>query len=121
MNHPALNLHYLSTPEELARYVAEEFIAILICRNDRSVPFGVALSGGRIAATFYKEIVQSAQRSPASFDNVHFFWADERCVPPSDSENNYAISRTHLFEPLKVCESNIHRIRGEEDPSHAAK
>jgi len=25
------------------------------------------------------------------FQRVHFFWADERCVPPSDPESNYAM------------------------------
>ncbi|HEV8541164.1 MAG TPA: 6-phosphogluconolactonase [Verrucomicrobiae bacterium] len=121
MNPPAFNLRYLPSPEELARYAADEFVALLICRKDFSAPFGVALSGGRIAPIFYRQFVESTRRSPARFENVHFFWADERCVPPTDLESNYALAQTHLFKPLNIPSPNVHRIRGEDDYSVAAK
>jgi 6-phosphogluconolactonase len=49
----------------------------------------------------------------ALFENVHFFWADERCVPPGDPESNYAIARQLLLEPLGIPAGQIHRLRGE--------
>ena len=54
-------------------------------------------------------------------DDVHFFWADERCVPPDNPESNYRTARELLFEPLAIPLSHIHRIRGEDDPGAAAK
>ena len=54
--------------------------------------------------------------SPA---NVHFFWADERCVPPNDAESNFRVARELLLIPLKIPDDHIHRIRGEESPAFA--
>ncbi len=80
-------------------------------------PYTVALSGGRIAKTFFTEIARQAGATPDAgkslFQRVHFFWADERCVPPSDPESNYAIARELLFAPLKIADAQIHRLRGE--------
>jgi 6-phosphogluconolactonase len=69
------------------------------------------LSGGRIAREFFAEIArQAAERSISS---VHFFWADERCVPPTDPESNFAMANELLFQPLNVPAAQIHRLRGE--------
>jgi 6-phosphogluconolactonase len=118
MNQKLLARH-LPTPEDLARAAAVELLGVLKRRSDLSVPFGIALSGGRIARLFYTSIVDRARQSPTSFDEVHFSWADERCVPPSDPENNYSVAREHLLEPLKIPPGNIHRIRGEVDANYA--
>jgi 6-phosphogluconolactonase len=98
--------------------------------NARKNPGGistVALSGGRIARTFFEEMAWRIKNIPDSsardslFSNVHFFWADERCVPPTDPESNYGIARELLFEPLKVPEGQIHRLRGEENEALALR
>jgi 6-phosphogluconolactonase len=108
-----LQVRHLPTPEELARAAATEFLGLLMRRAAGAPPFGIALSGGRIATPFYKAIVEGAKRSRASFGDVHFFWADERCVPPDSPENSYALAREHLLVPLDIPAANIHRIRGE--------
>jgi 6-phosphogluconolactonase len=115
-----LQLRPLLTPEEIARAAAVDWAGLLHRRVDRSVPFGVALSGGRIAKTFYEAVVNAAQ-DKTLFANVHFFWADERCVPPSDPENNYSIAHDSLLKPLGIAEENIHRIRGEVDCNYAVQ
>jgi 6-phosphogluconolactonase len=51
---------------------------------------------------------------------VHFFWGDERCVPPTDPESNFRLAWERLLQPLAVPEARIHRIRGEESPEAAA-
>jgi 6-phosphogluconolactonase len=116
---PNLHLRPLGTPEEIAHTAARELVGLLKRRGDRSIPFGLALSGGRIARTFYQAIRVLAKTD--DFQNVHFFWADERCVPASDPENNYATARQYLFEPLRIPEETIHRIRGEVDPKYAVE
>ncbi len=116
---PNLQLRPLGTPEEIARAAGRELVGVLKRRGDLSVPFGIALSGGRIAQTFYEAICAMAKTD--DFANVHFFWADERCVPPSDPENNYLTARQFLFQPLRISEENIHRIRGEVDHKYAVE
>jgi 6-phosphogluconolactonase len=59
--------------------------------------------------------------TPSLPANVHFFWADERCEPPTDPDSNFKLASELLFAPLKIPASQIHRIRGEDSPQVAAK
>jgi 6-phosphogluconolactonase len=115
-----LHPRYLPTPEAISRAAATDLHGLLARRVDLSIPFGIALSGGRIAKSFYAAIVEATSRAPVSFDDVHFFWADERCVPPSSAESNYAVASENLFQPLEIPEENIHRIQGEAEAAFAA-
>lgn len=114
-----LQIRHLPTPDALAEAAAVEFLGLLKRRPDSAQPFGVALSGGRIALPFYQAIAGGARRSPTSFHEVHFFWTDERCVPPDNAESNYSIAHEHLFDPLEIKSSEIHRIRAETDHQYA--
>jgi 6-phosphogluconolactonase len=79
-----------------------------------------ALSGGRIANPFYAALAGLPNKERERFREIHYFWADERCVPPNDAESNYRTAAQLLFAPLNVPENHIHRIRGEENPIQAA-
>lgn len=111
---PNYELLSFPSPEALAGTAADQWSARLVTSTT------VALSGGRIAAGLFGSMVQLAKNTSA-IHNQHFFWADERCVPPDDSESNYRAARELLFEPLAIRSSQIHRIRGEDDPASAAK
>ncbi len=104
-------------PASLARDAAKRWLDELRARAGKSggTAYTVALSGGRITKNFFEEIVgQTKFGGPGNvFDNVHFFWADERCVPPDDPESNYALARGLLFNPLKIPDAQIHRLHGE--------
>ena len=79
----------------------------------------VALSGGRIAGAFFAEARQ-LESQKSFLGATHFFWADERCVPPADPESNFLTASRELFVPLRIPEERIHRIRGESPPETAA-
>ena len=81
----------------------------------------VALSGGRIAHKFFASAVEQAKARNISFARIHFFWADERCVPPADPESNFKMANELLLAPLQIPENQVHRIRGEESPEAAVK
>jgi 6-phosphogluconolactonase len=109
----------------LARDAAGRWLEQLRARTGKTggAPCTVALSGGRITTTFFDAIVgQSGPGGPGDlFENVHFFWADERCVPPTDPESNFALAQEHLFGPLKIPDTQIHRLRGEAPEALALK
>lgn len=112
----AFELHSFATDAELAKAAAADWLRQLGARSktQTAAPYTVALSGGRIARTFFSEIARQAPAVGANtFQGVHFFWGDERCVPPSDPESNYAIARQLLFEPLRIPAAQIHRLKGE--------
>jgi 6-phosphogluconolactonase len=114
--------------DELACAVASAWLDEIAAANRAGKRHCVALSGGRIARKFFAAVVEQAKArkigdgdTPSLPSNVHFFWADERCVPPDDAESNFAIARKFLFAPLRIADAQIHRIRGEDSPEAAAK
>jgi 6-phosphogluconolactonase len=71
-------------------------------------PCAIALPGGSVATTFFPPLARALD-----WREVHFFWGDERCVPPDDPESNYRLAHELWLEPARVPTANVHRIRGE--------
>lgn len=117
-----MNLETFSfgSAEDLARVAARDFVQAVL-RRDGARPFGVALPGGRIAAPFFREIVAESRRRSADWRDVHFFWGDERCVPPEHAESNFLLARKELLGPLGIPGEQVHRILGEAECGFAAE
>jgi 6-phosphogluconolactonase len=81
----------------------------------------VALSGGNTPATLFQLLAQSPYKESIPWEKIHFYWADERCVPPEDSESNYGQVWQSLLSKVPVPKQNIHRIKGELEPETAAQ
>ena len=109
-----------SSPQVLARAAAQHWLDELSQLAKPDGLFGVALSGGRITQSFFNEIVDIAGTRAINWGGCHFFWADERCVPPDDAESNFKLAAELLLKPLRIQESCIHRLRGEIKPEEAA-
>ena len=107
-------------PTALAQAAARDWLTEVGLAAQRRGGFSVALSGGRIAKTFFAAMVRATQTAGVSLAALHFFWADERCVPPDDPESNFGLAHRWLLAPLGVPEANIHRIHGELPGEHAA-
>src|SRR5436309_5973767 len=113
-------LFSFATDDMLAGAVASRWMDELAARADDLTPYCVALSGGRIAQKFFAAVAERAPARPVSLGHVHFFWADERCVPPGDAESNFGLAKAHLLDPLAISPDKIHRVRGEISPKWAA-
>jgi 6-phosphogluconolactonase len=105
---------------ELARAAAGEF-------QDRAREavaargaFTVALSGGSTPKSLFLLLASDTYRAQLPWDRIHFFWGDERHVPPDDPESNYGMARDTLLSRAPVPPSNVHRIAGEEEDAGAA-
>lgn len=107
--------------DELARAAASAWLDGIESANRLGKLHCVALSGGRITLKFFAAVVEQAKVRAVSFERVHFFWADERCVPPTDTESNFRAANELLFTPLKIAEAKIHRIHGELSPGKTAE
>jgi 6-phosphogluconolactonase len=104
---------------ELAEAAAEQWVLELQNLASKSNRYCVALSGGRIARRFFESVVMQAKHRALVMGSIHFFWGDERCVPPTDPESNFGVARALLLAPLGILAENIHRVRGEESPERA--
>lgn len=110
-----------ASPDALAKAAAEAWLDEIENANRAGERHSVALSGGRITQRFFASLLEQTKSRQVSFAPVHFFWADERCVPPTDAESNFKIANDSLFEPLDIPKDQIHRLRGEEVPETGAK
>ncbi|HEY3761278.1 MAG TPA: 6-phosphogluconolactonase [Verrucomicrobiae bacterium] len=110
-----------ATPDDLARAVASQWLDEIEAANRAGQNHCVALSGGRITHKFFASTVEQSRERKTSFARVHFFWADERCLPPDDPESNYKMANELLFVPLQIPEKQIHRILGEAAPEIAVQ
>ena len=81
----------------------------------------VALAGGRVAGRLMEATAQAATDKGFSWEGIHFFWGDERCVPPTDPESNFLLASKAILEPCRIPAEQIHRIRGELAPLDAAE
>ena len=110
-----------STPDDLACAVASSWLDEIAAANRTGKPHFVALSGGRITLKFFAAVIEQSKARNISLSNVHFCWADERCVPPDDKESSFAAAAEHFFRPLSIAPDKIHRILGELPPERAAQ
>jgi len=111
-------LHHFTDSESSIEAVAIRWHEALV-KRDPAIPFTVALSGGRTPKALYKAFVAKAQKG--QFENVHFFWGDERVVPPEDDESNYKLAVAPLFDSLDIPETQIHRLLTERDEEFAVQ
>ena len=117
----AYELLKFSGPVELAHAAASRWLELLGERKNSSVPYSVALSGGRVARDFFTELTRQSAGHRDLWKGVHFFWADERCVPPDDPESNYGAARQLFLVPANIPENQIHRLRGEDSEALALR
>lgn len=79
----------------------------------------IALSGGSTPKIVF-DVLVSSFKDKIDWAKVHFYWGDERCVPPTDAESNYKMTFEYLLSKIELPEANIHRIKGEDDPKEEA-
>jgi len=111
MNH---TLHNFANAEALAHEAAKCWLNAVAAVADHD-SFTVALSGGRIPKLLYAAVAEQA--GAGALDHVHFFWGDERVVPPTDEDSNFKLAGVRLLLAMKVPEPQVHRIlteRGED-------
>lgn len=112
-------LNRFPNAQELAQNAAVEWLELIESSAGRGTEFCAALSGGRIARHLFSSTAALAEARSLLNQEVHFFWGDERCVPPDDPESNFRAAKELLFEPLAIASTRIHRIKGELPPPEA--
>ncbi|WP_411031985.1 6-phosphogluconolactonase [Spongiimicrobium sp. 3-5] len=98
--------------------VAQHFSEYLKRLIQKGESIHIALSGGSTPKIVFDYLADNFK--DLDWSQVHFYWGDERCVPPTDDESNYRMTDEHLFSKISVPSTNIHRIKGEKNPSEEA-
>jgi len=110
-------LHIYNNVELLIPALGETFKQMVETACDRGSLLHIALPGGTTPKKFFEYL-----RGPISHDiywqSLHFYWGDERCVPPDHAQSNYGMVAAALLDHIDIPSTHIHRIHGECPPEN---
>lgn len=110
------NIHISEDKDTLARDFAGWMLELVLQHKG---DFHISLSGGSTPKKLF-DLLAAEYADKFPWERIHFWWGDERMVPADDPESNYGMTKLRLFMGISIPQSNIHRIRGEEDPDEEA-
>lgn len=105
------------TADDLARVACELITAAAAASIGRRRFFRIALAGGSTPQAVYRLL---AEDPFMDFTGWQIFWSDERCVPPTSAESNYAMAKAALLDRLARPPALVFRMAGEGIPDAAA-
>ncbi|MCH8298104.1 MAG: 6-phosphogluconolactonase [Chloroflexi bacterium] len=114
-------IHVRPTAEEAAQAKAQ-FVAALAkeCSANQG-RFTIALSGGNTPRRLYEVLASPPYSEAMEWDRWQVFWSDDRCVTPDHQDSNYRMAKEELLDHVPIPDTNVHRMRGEDDPHEAAR
>jgi 6-phosphogluconolactonase len=115
-----MELHVLKTAEEVLRELANFFVAKASQAVEARGRFSVALSGGSSPKKLYELLASPAYREQVAWEQVYFFFGDERNVPQTSPDSNYLMAKKALFDPLGIRPAQVFDIDTQLAPPEAA-
>ncbi len=112
---PAGEVRIFADAAAVAGAAADEWVRLAAAPH-----FRVALAGGSTPAACYR-LLANERRADVDWARVEIFFGDERCVPPDHADSNYGMARRALFDHVPIPPTQLHRMRGEDEPRSAAK
>jgi 6-phosphogluconolactonase len=108
--------------DALNHRVAEQFVRLTTEAITARGRCAVALSGGSTPKGVYQLLAAPAFRGRVRWGAIHFFWGDERHVPPDHADSNYRMAVEAMLSKVPVPPANVHRVRSElPDAERAAR
>lgn len=115
LHHPLIEV--VPDSSTLADAATGEFVRMADEALKTESRFTVALAGGSTPLQMYSRLAALH----VDWERVHFFWGDERCVPPSNPDSNFHLADEALLNSVLIPLGNIHRIPGELPVEEAAQ
>lgn len=113
-----LYIHTSETLEDLADAFTLQLIDWI---NETSGDaFHLVLSGGKTPMLLFS-LLAGKYQNEVPWQKIHFWWGDERMVPTDDPESNFGVVDKLLFSKIELSKSQIHRVKGEANPTEEAK
>ena len=80
-------MNYISFPT--AQHAVDKIAQEFVIYSQLNHPVHISLSGGSTPKLLFKTLAKSPYAEQINWKNLHFWWGDDRMVPPSDPESNY--------------------------------
>jgi 6-phosphogluconolactonase len=99
--------------DAVARAAADIFVNLAPQPHESRRSFRVALAGGTTPQALHALLASAEYRNRVAWDQVLFFFGDERAVPPDHPDSNYRRANDALFRPLDISGKNIYQMRAD--------
>ncbi len=114
-------LNIFTTPEEVLTNMADFFVKVAQeAIADKGI-FNVSLSGGTSPKKLYQLLASPDYNQKVAWNNVYFFFGDERNVPADSLDSNFKMVKEALFDPLQIPSSQIIPVNTNLEPEKAAE
>lgn len=106
--------------DKASRAVAENLVVMAQAVVREKGRFTLVLAGGNTPRHLYT-LLASAYSDRIPWSSIHLFWSDERYVPKTHPNSNFAMVFDTLISKVSIPSQNVHRILTEtESPEKAA-
>lgn len=113
-----MKLNKYTTATEASSALIERLIKLM--NEDKNKQYHMAFSGGSTPALMF-DLWANDYKDQTDWSRLYIYWVDERCVAPEDSDSNYGLMKKLLLDQVPISESQIFRMRGEDEPEAEAK
>ena len=79
-----MNRKIFDTAQDAVEQIAHEFVQY----SQQNRPVHISLSGGSTPKLLFKTLAQAPFNTEVRWENLHFWWGDDRMVEPNDPESN---------------------------------
>lgn len=111
-----MRIEVVAGSDHFASHVATLLVAEARAAIASRGVFHLVLAGGSTPRHIYQQLRELSDHDPAVRElwrNTHFFWGDERSVPPTHADSNYRMALETWLEPAGIEVSHIHRMPAE--------
>jgi 6-phosphogluconolactonase len=107
-------IQIVSDAAALSRAAADVFIAGANHAVEKKGAFTVALSGGSTPKDLYSLLTSDRDlRARVPWQQIYFFFGDERHVPPDHPDSNYRAAHEAMLSKVPITPAQVFRMKGE--------
>jgi 6-phosphogluconolactonase len=115
-----MQFHIYSDPQEVNTALADFFVETCNKAIAEKGYANVVLSGGNSPKQLH-QLLATEYRDKLQWKRISFFFGDERYVSFDSPDNNGAMAKRTLFDPLNIDESQVHYVNTAMTPEEAAR
>jgi 6-phosphogluconolactonase len=114
--------YVFDSPETMSLHMAEYTAKVLAQAASARRVARIAVSGGNTPRRTFQLLASQEHpfRAQMPWDQLEFYFVDERSVPPDHSDSNYKMAKEALLDHVPLPAERVFRIKGELPPEVAA-
>ena len=95
-----------NSQKQLIDYFIREFHKINRIKEKKGERLSFVLTGGKSPIKLYR----SLSKSKTNWENVDFFWGDERYVSKNSQHSNYKLAKKNILDNLKIDKKQLFSV-----------